>query len=43
MRAAEAEDKCGKDGGHEAAVHEEIGGAADEGVKEESDSSEAGR
>jgi hypothetical protein len=41
VRATEAENKSGKDGGQEAAVHEEVGGMADEGIEEESDSGEA--
>jgi len=41
VRATEAENKGGKDGGQEAAVHEEVGGMADEGIEEESDSGEA--
>ena len=39
--ATEAENQSGEDGGQEAAVHEEVGGMADEGIEEESDSGEA--
>ena len=35
MGTAEAENESGEDGGQEAAVHEEVGGVADEGVEEE--------
>ena len=37
MGAAEAENQSGEERGQEAAVHEEVGGVADEGVEEESD------
>jgi hypothetical protein len=40
MGTAEAKDDGGKEGGHEAAVHEEVGGVADKGVEEESDEDE---
>jgi hypothetical protein len=42
MGTAEAKDESSEDGGHEAAVYEEVGGVADEGVEEESDGDEAG-
>src|SRR5712671_109087 len=39
--AAQAENECGEDGRHEAAVDEEVGGVTDEGVEEESNGSQA--
>ena len=41
MRAAEAENESGEDGGQEAAVHEQIGRVADQGIEEEANGSQA--
>ena len=41
MRTAKSEHKRGEDWGHEAAVHQEVGGAANEGIEEDANRHEA--